>query len=208
MQPEQWRQIEEIFQAALDYGPGKRSAFLDSACGTDAQLRSEVESLLASYERSGFTAPAAFEDALKVLGQRAQGLEEGRRLGPYSVLRELGRGGMGTVCLAERADDAYQKLVAIKIIRHELDSEDLVRRFRSERQILATLDHPNIARLLDGGTSDEGLPYFVMEYIEGEPIDQYCDAHRAQHLLPPETVPKRVCRGALRAPEPGDPSRY
>ncbi len=178
MQPEQWRQIEEIFQAALDYGPGKRSAFLDSACGTDVRLRSEVESLLASYEKSGFTMPAAFEDGLKIIEERTRQQENGRRFGPYSVLREIGRGGMGSVCLAARADDAYQKLVAIKIIRRELDSEDLVRRFRSERQILATLDHPNIARLLDGGTSDEGLPYFVMEYIEGEPIDQYCDARK------------------------------
>jgi serine/threonine-protein kinase len=178
MHPERWRQIDEIFQAALDSGPGNRSAFLDSACGADDQLRREVESLLAASEKSGFTAPRAFEDGLKVLEQRTQRLEEGRRLGPYSVLREIGRGGMGSVCLAARADDAYQKLVAIKIIRRELDSEDLVRRFRSERQILATLDHPNITRLLDGGTSDEGLPYFVMEYIEGEPIDQYCNARK------------------------------
>ena len=178
MQPEHWRQIEDIFQAALDYGPGNRSAFLDSACGADSQLRSEVESLLASYEKSGFTAPTAFRDALNVLEQRTRQLEEGRRFGPYSVLREIGRGGMGSVCLAARADDAYQKLVAIKIIHRGLDSEDLVRRFRSERQILATLDHPNITRLLDGGTSDEGLPYFVMEYIEGEPIDRYCDTRK------------------------------
>jgi serine/threonine-protein kinase len=178
MQPEHWRQIEEIFQAALDYGPGNRSAFLDSACGADSQLRIEVESLLASYEKSGFTAPTAFQDALNVLEQRTRQLEEGRRFGPYSVLREIGCGGMGSVCLAARADDAYQKLVAIKIIHRGLDCEDIVRRFRSERQILATLDHPNITRLLDGGTSDEGLPYFVMEYIEGEPIDRYCDTRK------------------------------
>jgi hypothetical protein len=108
MQPEHWRQIEEIFQAALDYGPENRSAFLDSACGADSQLRSEVESLLASYEKSGFTAPTAFQDALNVLEQRTWQLEEGRRFGPYSVLREIGRGGMGSVCLAARADDAYQ----------------------------------------------------------------------------------------------------
>ena len=178
MQPEHWRQIDEIFQAALDHEPGTRSAFLDWACGSDSELRSEVESLLASYEKGGFTAPSAFEDALKVLDQRGLRLGEGHRLGPYSVLREIGRGGMASVYLAARADDAYQKLVAIKIIRRGLDTEDIVQRFRSERQILASLDHPNIARLLDAGSTGDGLPYFVMEYIEGMPIDQYCDEHK------------------------------
>src|SRR5258706_3334355 len=95
----------------------------------------------------------------------------------YRVLGEMGQGEMGTVYLAARADDAFQKLVAIKIIRRGLDTDDIIQRFRSERQILATLDHPNIARLLDGGSTDDGLPYFVMEYIEGEPIDVYCDEH-------------------------------
>ena len=175
MQPERWRQIEEIFQSALDCGPENRAALLDSACGADAELRKEIDSLLASHEMSGFTAPAAFEDGLRVLEQRTGQLEEGRRVGPYRVLREIGRGGMGRVYLAARADDAFQKLVAIKLIRRGLDTDDIVRRFRSERQILATLDHPNIMRLLDGGTTEDGLPYFVMEYIEGEPIDQYCD---------------------------------
>jgi tetratricopeptide (TPR) repeat protein len=94
------------------------------------------------------------------------------------VLREIGRGGMGTVYLAARADDAFQKLVAIKIIRHGLDTEDIIQRFRGERQILAKLDHPNVTRLLDGGTTEDGLPYFVMEYIEGEPIDLYCDQRK------------------------------
>ncbi len=178
MQPEHWRQIDEIFQAALDHEPGTRSAFLDSACGSESELRSEVESLLASYEKGGFTASSAFEDALKVLDQRSLRLGEGHRLGPYSVLREIGRGGMASVYLAARADDAYQKLVAIKIIRRGLDTEDIVQRFRSERQILASLDHPNIARLLDAGSTGDGLPYFVMEYIEGVPIDQYCDEHK------------------------------
>src|SRR5258706_6614658 len=93
----------------------------------------------------------------------------------YRVLGEMGQGEMGTVYLAARADDAFQKLVAIKIIRRGLDTDDIIQRFRSERQILATLDHPNIARLLDGGSTDDGLPYFVMEHIEGKPIDVYCD---------------------------------
>jgi serine/threonine protein kinase len=175
MRLERWSQIEEVFQSALDCAPENRAMFLDSACGEDAELRHEIESLLASHEKSGFTAPAAFENALDVLEQRTAQLNEGRAVGAYRILRRIGRGGMGSVYLAARADDAYRKLVAIKIIRHGLDTEDIVQRFRSERQILATLDHPNITRLLDAGTIDD-LPYFVMEYIEGEPIDQYCDA--------------------------------
>jgi len=178
MQPERWLQIEEIFQSVLDCAPENRAAFLDSACGGDADLRGEIESLLTSHEESGFTVPAAFEDAIKVLEQHTGQLKEGRRIGPYRVVREIGRGGMGSVYLAARADDAYQKLVAVKIIRRGLDTDDIIRRFRSERQIQATLDHPNITRLLDAGTTDDGLPYFVMEYIEGEPIDQYCDVRK------------------------------
>jgi serine/threonine protein kinase len=177
MRRERWPQIEEVFQSALDCAPENRVMFLDSACGEDRELRREIESLLASHEKSGFTTPAAFENALDVLEQRTAQLDEGREVGAYRILRRIGRGGMGSVYLAARADDAYRKLVAIKIIRHGLDTEDIVQRFRSERQILATLDHPNITRLLDAGTIDD-LPYFVMEYIEGEPIDQYCDARQ------------------------------
>lgn len=173
MQPERWQQIEEIFQRTLDSPLEERTAVLLAACGEDAALRREVESLLASHE-SGFTEPA-FKRGVKVLQQRAEQLAEGRKIGPYRVIREIGRGGMGSVYLAARADDSYQKLVAIKIVRGGLDTEDIVQRFRSERQILASLDHPNITRLLDAGSTEDGVPYFVMEYIEGAPIDQYCD---------------------------------
>lgn len=101
----------------------------------------------------------------------------GRRFGDYQVIRELGRGGLGAVYLAARADDEYRKEVAIKLIRRGLDTDDILRRFLTERQILAQLDHPNISRLLDGGTTDDGLPYFVMEFVKGEPITAYCDEH-------------------------------
>ena len=99
-------------------------------------------------------------------------------VGPYRIIREIGRGGMGTVYLAVRDDDQYKKQVAIKLVRRGMDTDFIVDRFRHERQILASLDHPNIARLLDGGTTEDGLPYFVMEYIEGSPINQYCDDRR------------------------------
>jgi serine/threonine-protein kinase len=102
----------------------------------------------------------------------------GKRVGPYRLIRELGRGGMGVVYLAERADEEFKKRVAVKIIKRGMDTEEIVARFRHERQILASLDHPNIARLLDGGTTADGLPYFVMEHIEGQPIDDYCNTHK------------------------------
>ena len=103
---------------------------------------------------------------------------DGRRIGPYRLVRELGRGGMGTVYLAVRSDDAFQKRVALKVLKRGMDSEAIVRRFRNERQILASLDHPFISGLLDGGTTPDGLPYFAMEFVEGEPIDAYCESHR------------------------------
>jgi eukaryotic-like serine/threonine-protein kinase len=177
MQAERWKQIEDIFQSALDCAPEKRAALLDSACGGDVKLRAEVESLLRSHENSGATEPA-FQDAVRVFQDRAGRFEEGRKIGPYRIIREVGRGGMGAVYLAARADDTYRKLVAAKLILRGHDTDDIIQRFRSERQILATLDHPNITRLLDAGSTDDGLPFLVMEYIEGEPIDQYCDARK------------------------------
>jgi eukaryotic-like serine/threonine-protein kinase len=178
MEAERWQRIEEVFQGALDCGAEQRGAFLASACGGDPQLRSEVESLLTAYAASGATESAAFQEASRILEHRSTQAVAGTTIGPYRVIRELGHGGMGTVFLAARADKTFEKLVAIKVIRPGLDTDQILQRFRSERQILATLDHPNITRLLDGGTTEDGLPYFVMEFIEGEPIDQYCDARK------------------------------
>ncbi|MBI4468012.1 MAG: protein kinase [Acidobacteria bacterium] len=101
--------------------------------------------------------------------------DSGRRIGPYRVIRELGHGGMGTVYLAERADQQYEARVALKVVKRGMDTDEVLRRFCHERQILAQLEHPNIARLLDGGTTEDGLPYLVIEYVKGEPIDMYCD---------------------------------
>lgn len=177
MQAERWQQIEEVFQAALDIEASQRSAFLDSACGDDLNLRTEVDSLLRSHDQP-FATASVFADGIQLLEHHAERLRAGERVGPYRIVREIGRGGMGSVFLAARADDAFQKLVAIKVIRRGLDTDDILRRFRSERQILARLDHPNITRLLDAGSTDDGLPYFVMEFIEGESIDQYCDRRK------------------------------
>src|SRR6266849_4953628 len=176
MEPEHWRRVDNLFQAALDFRPERRSAFLDEACGSDGSLRREVESLLAAYEKAGFTETPAFQDGIRLLEKSHS--QVGRLIGPYRVIGEIGHGGMGAVYLAARADDAFRKEVAIKLIKRGLDTESVIQRFRSERQILASLYHPNITRLLDGGTTEDGLPYFVMEHIQGEPIDKYCEARR------------------------------
>lgn len=178
MEAERWQHIESIFQSALDCEPEARAALLDASCAGDADLRKEVESLLASYEAGGPTNSPAFHEGLALLEQRAGLLMAERKLGPYRIVREIGHGGMGVVYLAARADEAFEKLVAIKVLPRGLEGEDIIRRFRSERQILASLDHPNIARLLDGGSTEDGLPYLVMEYIEGERIDEYCDTRK------------------------------
>lgn len=183
MTAKHWPRIKEVFCSALERDPGLRPAFLESACESDAALRTEVESLLAAYEAEpGFIeGPALRTDDVGELGG-ADPLVD-KMLGPYRVVRRIAYGGMGAVYTAVRADDAYRKQVAIKLIRWDRyfdqpwRQEELLRRFRTERQTLANLDHPHIARLFDGGTTDDGLPYLVMEYIEGRPIDEYCDRH-------------------------------
>ncbi len=158
----------------LELPAERRAAALAAACGDDAELRAEVERLL---EADG--------KATAFVGDAAAGIEriassvipESGHIGPYRIVREVGRGGMGTVFLGERDDAQFTMRAAIKLIKRGMDSEALLQRFRHERQILAGLEHPNIARLLDGGTSSEGLPYFVMEYVDGLPVNEYCRTH-------------------------------
>ena len=178
MTPERWRQVDAIFQAAIEQAASRRAAFLAEACGGDAELRREVDALLASHEQAdSFIETPAADWAAEALVDEAAAAMIGRRIGPYKITHEIGHGGMGAVYLAVRADEAYHKQVAIKLVKRGMDSEAIVHRFRHERQILAALDHPNISKLLDGGTTEDGLPYFVMDYVEGQPIDAYCDAH-------------------------------
>jgi serine/threonine-protein kinase len=172
MQAERWQRLQELFEAASALASAERPSFLAEACGTDADLRREVEQLLAAEAGSH----ARLESTIRsVAGQVQVPPAAGDRVGAYRLLRELGRGGMGTVYLAVRADDAFDKQVAIKVLRSGRGSLDLERRFLAERQILAGFEHPNIARMLDGGTTEAGHPYVVMEYVEGEPIDDYCE---------------------------------
>jgi serine/threonine protein kinase len=171
MTPERLRQIRDVFEAALEHSPELRPAFLDEVC-RDQVLRSEVHKLLDAHERTSgiLDHPLLAEPKFPKM--------EGRRIGPYEIVREIGHGGMGTVYLAVRADDVFRKQVAIKLVRPEVSSAEVVRRFRQEREILAALDHPNIARLLDGGETEDGLLYVVMEYVNGQRIDVHCDLKR------------------------------
>jgi serine/threonine protein kinase/Tol biopolymer transport system component/tetratricopeptide (TPR) repeat protein len=189
MSPERWQQVEEIFSEAVDLPAGaERAALLAARCGSDEELRAEVEKLIAADEAAGdFIAKPAFDvRQVTAIEQKvaSAALTEidtpmtGRRIGSYKVVREIGRGGMGSVYLAVRADDEFHKRVAIKLVKRGMDTDFVLKRFRNERQILASLDHPNIAHLLDGGTTEDGLPYFVMEFIQGQPIDRYCDNAR------------------------------
>jgi serine/threonine protein kinase/tetratricopeptide (TPR) repeat protein len=173
--PEKWDQVKELFTLALERDPEERSGFLRQACGADDSLRTEIESLLSSFDGTDTfleNCPAA---DLQSAQSRANA---GRRIGAYRIIREIGHGGMAVVYLGERDDQNYRKQVAIKMVKPGIDTEQVLQRFRNERQTLAALDHSNIVTLLDGGSSEDGSPYLVMEYVEGLPIDQYCDLHK------------------------------
>jgi Tol biopolymer transport system component len=168
MHPERWKRVKEVLDVSLGLAPAERVAYLTRVCETDGDLRDEVESLIEAYEADHelLEKPALPEPPDPMLGAR---------LGAYELMERIGSGGMGWVYRAVRADEAFHKEVAIKVVRRGLDLERVVRQFRRERQITASLEHPNIASLIDGGTTSEGLPYFVMEFIRGKPIDRYCE---------------------------------
>jgi len=176
MQPSSWERTQQLFLQAADLPPAAQARFLDSACAGDPDLRAEVESLIAADRKDGAGVAAAVGSAAALFFESDTGSQElaGQRLGPYRLEREIGRGGMGVVYLATRDDDQYHKRVAVKVVKRGMDTAEVLRRFRHERQILANLEHPYIARLLDGGTTAAGLPFFVMEYVEGVPVDVYC----------------------------------
>ncbi|MGH9936716.1 MAG: protein kinase domain-containing protein, partial [Blastocatellia bacterium] len=171
MNAERLQRIEELFHAALERELEARPKFLEGVCADDGELRAGVEALLQANAQAPEFIVASTPLLAPDPGSTQRGAPQlGDRLGPYRLLREIGRGGMGEVYLAVRDDDQYRKQVAIKLVRRGMDIDSIIRRFRHERQILASLDHPNIARLLDGGATEDGLPWLAMEYIEGEPI--------------------------------------
>ncbi|HEX8423882.1 MAG TPA: protein kinase, partial [Pyrinomonadaceae bacterium] len=180
MQSEEWRKVEELLDAALELGPDERRQLLEEVGARAPELRREVESLLGceGAADSFLAAPAlAFSADFFAEEEEGAGARAGQTVGHYRVIREIGRGGMGAVFLAERADGEFEQQVALKVVRRSFADAELERRFRRERQILASLNHPNIARLLDGGVSADGEPFFAMEYVAGVRIDDYCDAH-------------------------------
>ncbi len=189
MTPERWVQVKQLLQGALDVPEAGRAAWLESASGGDAALRTEVESLLAAHrDASGFLdEPAPLPET-----PPSPSLQPGAQLGPYRIDNAIGEGGMGTVYQALREDVA--KPVALKVVKRGLESGFLLERFANERRILAHLDHPNVTKFLDAGLTPDGLPYFVMELVAGDPIDAHCDAHRmnTRHRL---ELFLKVCAG-------------
>jgi serine/threonine protein kinase len=185
MNADRWQRVQALFAAALDRPPAERVSFLAEECGGDRALYEDVAALLAEDEaaqRQDFLAPGP-------LNVKAQFPAEdpliGRRLGAYEIKRRIGKGGMGHVYLAARTE-GYKQRVAIKVLKRGLDTEEILRRFRMEIRVQAALgQHPHIAAILDAGTTEDGLPYFVMEHVDGLPIDQYCDTHKL-------TVPERL----------------
>lgn len=177
MEVERWQAVKDLFDAALEEDASRRDAFLKEACAEDAALRAEVESLLHAHEAEGPLDRAMDEMSALYRPEEGSSLRE-RRVGPYELVDELGRGGMSRVFLARRADGQFEQEVAVKLLATGVPTPEARERFVAERQILASLDHPHIARLLDGGVSEAGQPYFVMEVVEGAPIDEYCEACR------------------------------
>ncbi|NOT62075.1 MAG: serine/threonine protein kinase [Acidobacteria bacterium] len=172
LSPERWAQVKTLFTEAAELPTGSRNAWLAERCGTDASLRAEIAKLLAADERAD-----AFLETAPISQLAREQLAEGESVGAYRIIRELGRGGMGTVYLAERASVGFEQRVALKVIKRGMDSDEVLRRFYAERQILAQLNHPHIARLLDGGQTADGRPFYVMEYIEGVALDDYAQTH-------------------------------
>ncbi len=173
MDAERWRQIEALFHDALERPAAERPAFVDAATD-DEDVRREVIALLAAEAGADELIDGALASALELATEESAP----ESIGPYRVLERLGEGGLATVYLAERSDRQYRMRVAIKVVKRGMDTAEILRRLRLERQILAGLDHPNVARLLDGGSTEDGRPYVVMEAIDGSPIDEHCDSRR------------------------------
>jgi eukaryotic-like serine/threonine-protein kinase len=175
MKPADWQRVEAIFHDALERPALARAAFLDEACAGDVALLNGVNALLAGHDADeDFLAPVV---DVSTLGADAPAPGGETRIGAYRLVRQIGAGGMGVVYLAVHEGPDFERPVALKVIRRGLDTDELLKRFRLERRILAALKHPNVARLTDAGQTPDGRPYFVMDFVEGSPIDEYCDEH-------------------------------
>ncbi len=190
MQPDRYERIEALFHEALERAPAERRRWLEKSCADSPELLEEVNALLEAASSGRDAVAGAIDSAVQLLPRDFDPINPdragvppeddllGKRVGPYQIASLIGHGGMGSVYLAKRAEHDFEQTVAIKVVRRGASSEEIVERFRRERRILSQLQHPNIARLLDGGLTGDGLPYFAMEYVDGERIDHYCDRHR------------------------------
>ena len=191
---------QTIFASALEHNPSDRQAFLDDACAGSPEMRQRVEKLIASYEEAG----SFMEQPAGVLTRTLdQPITEqlGSMIGPYKLREQLGEGGMGVVYVAEQTEPVRRK-VALKIIKPGMDTKQVIARFEAERQALAMMEHPNIARVFDAGATDQGRPFFVMELVRGIPITEYCDQHK---LLTQQRLRLfvKVCRAVQHAHQKG-----
>ncbi len=192
-----WQAVSALFERIVELPAAERAGALAAAAAADPAVAAEVAELLAAHDASsGFLDEPPRDAAAEVIAAADEESPGVEHLGPYRLGRRLGRGGTGSVYLATREDQEFHRRVAIKVIRRGMATPEVVRRFRGERQILASIDHPSIARLLDGGSTPDGLPYLVMEYVEGEPIDRYCDA-RSLPIAARLSLLRQVC-GAVR----------
>lgn len=189
--PQQWGKIKELFGKALELDPSERSAFLLDACGTDENLKAEIESLLAAHDQSDLLSSSPWQDRSPLQSQAP------KSIGPYLLIRKLGEGGMGQVWLAEQTTPV-QRQVALKLIRAGMFDDGLLQRFQSERQSLAMMDHPAIAKVFEAGSTQDGQPYLVMEYVAGPPITEYCDEKKLTILERLELFIK-ACEGIQHA---------
>jgi len=198
MDGSRWETVQRIFAAALGHQGEAREAFLREACGDDRDLREEVRSLLEADSDGHSLLDGGAAVAADELGLLEDLSHVGEQVGPWRLVERIGRGGMGAVYRARRADGEFEQEVALKLIKRGLDSEEILGRFRSERQILARLEHPNIARFLDGGLTDDGRPWFTLELVDGVPIDRYCEE---RHLSVEERLDlfTAVCRAVAHA---------
>lgn len=177
MDQERWQKVEEIFQTVADCDPSQRKAYLTQACAGDEALRREVESLIAHEVFDTFI-QQPIKGAARSLAAKADRDLIGVQLGHYRITELIGEGGMGAVYAAARDDELFDQKVAVKVVKRGMDSGFVLSRFQAERRILASLDHPNIARLIDAGSTPDGRPYFVMEFIEGRTLNEYCSARQ------------------------------
>ena len=194
MNQERWNKIQTLFEKALELNPSERENFLKNDCGDDKELFDDVMSLLAADEKQHSIFSGSAADYVAVDDANL----DGKIFGNYRAIKQIGSGGMGSVYLAERADGHFEQKVALKVVKPGMNTREIITRFEEERQILARLQHPNIARLLDGGISEIGLPYFTMEYVEGKPITEYCDENNLTIEQRLELF-KKVCEAVLYA---------